>query len=266
MNGRRPRRSASLAAAAVASAAVVLTACDPGGSTVPTSSSSSSTVADPSTSQPTVTTTSVALAPSTDGFGSGTAGYAGDSRNGSDWNFQVPRLVSGDTKIRDTYNGAMEKDADRIIADAKSSDRGVTVTNGDLTPEESSRVVIAKTTLSGTLVTLSATEGAAYPVTTVNTVVVEAGDGRQLSLDDIFTDPVLAKDQLAGLARAADTTGRLQDAEFSVDDLEQWIALDAGLHLYVPVIHTLGNVVPVTVGWDQLADQLNSTGQILFGS
>ncbi|WP_344779754.1 hypothetical protein [Gordonia caeni] len=262
MNGR-PRTPALLVA--IGATTAVLAGCGSTDSTGPsTSASPSTTVTVATTSQPSVTTTSVAVAPSTDGFGSGFAGRAGDARNGSDWNIKIPRLVSGEPRVRDAFNTAMENDADRLIADAKDADQAVTITNGELMPEEASRVVIAKTTLSGAMITVGAVEGAAYPVQTVDTVVVEAGAGRQLSLDDIFTDPAAARQTLAALAPAADPTGRLQDAPVPADTLQQWIALDEGLHLYVPVIHALGDFVPVTVAWNDLVDQLNATGKILF--
>ena len=264
MNGR-PRKPVLFVA--LGATAAVLAGCGSTASPGPsTTASPSSTVTVATTSQPSVTTTSVAVAPSTDGFGPGAAGRAGDARNGSNWNIKIPQLVSGEKKVRDAFNTAMDNDANRLVTEAKEADQAVTITDGELTPEESSRVVIAKTTLSGALITVGAAEGAAYPTQTVNTVVVEAGAGKQLSLDDVFTDPAVARQTLAALAPAADTTGRLQDAPVAADSLQEWIALDEGLHLYVPVIHALGDYVPVTVAWSDLAEQLNATGTILFGS
>ncbi|GAC57703.1 hypothetical protein GOHSU_23_00490 [Gordonia hirsuta DSM 44140 = NBRC 16056] len=258
---RRRAAPALLILAGVTSLALVgCTANDQASSWSPVSSGDGpSTV----TTSRSVTTTSLSLAPSTTGFTAESTDRAGRAPNGSQWDFEVPQISGGDSAVRTAFNAAIDARADGLIEEARNGDSS-TVTDGELTPDESSRAVVARTTLSGALITSGMTEGAAHPSTRVDTVVVEAGAGRQLDLDDLFTDPAAARETLVALARAADPTGRLAEASIAPDELAPWIALDDGLHLYVPVIHAMGDYVPVTLAWEDLATLLNSTAKILF--
>lgn len=251
--------------AAVAAAALLVAGCsaDESGSTS-ASSESSTSVAEPTTSQPSVTTTSISLAPSTEGFRPGLREVSGSSGTGSSWVFAVPQAEDGDAKIRKSFNQSMDDAAQRLIDGAKTDH--VTVEAGTLEPADHTRAVVARTTLSGVLITMGYVKGAAHPSTSVATGVVDAGSGRTLTLDDLFTDPAAARAQLVALATAADPTGRLHDATVAPADLGPWIALDDGLHLYLPVIHAMGDYVPVTLGWPQVEGLLNPTGKLLFSS
>lgn len=262
----RPRLALVTAAFTAAVLIVApLTACSTTSSPTSSISSRSSTaIADPSqTPAASVTTTSVSLAPSTAGFTPGSRKAEGTAANGSTWNLSVPQVSGGEKRIAQAYNAALDATADRIIAGA-GVDQKTTITDGDLTPAEHSRTVVARTTISGVMIVLGAADGAAYPARNVETAVIDPRTAGTLSLDAIFTDPVSAKQQLASLAVAADATGRLAEAAVDPQTLQQWIALDQGLHLYVPVIHAMGDYVPVTVPWSQLTDLMNTNGRILF--
>lgn len=258
-------RPALLIAAAAATAALAAGCASAGTSPSPDGSPPSSAVSYPSTSATSVTATSVSVAPSTAGFEPGARRLTGSADNGSTWDVTVPQVTGGTTRTRQAFNQAMDRAANGITARARA-DRRTTVSDGELTPREVSRTVVAKTTLSGVLITLGATDGTAYPSHSVETTVLDPGKNQALTLDSLFTDPGAARRQLLVLAAAADTSGRLAQTESAPDALRAWIALDEGLHLYVPVIHALGDYVPVTIPWPRLAGLLNPAGQVLFSS
>lgn len=254
-----------LAVIAVA-AATVLTACSSQEHSSSSSRTRTSTISVPSsTTQATVTTTSVSVAPSTAGFEASSKRLRGTADNGSTWDLHVPQVTGGTGPARKAYNDALTAAAERIVTGARAEAK-VAVTDGELSDGERSRAVVARTTLSGVLVTLGAAEGAAYPSHNVETVVLNPGSNQVLPLDSIFTDPAAARAQLVTLAMTADASGRLAGTTVDAGSLNAWIALDEGLHLYVPVIHAMGDYVPATIPWAQLSVLLNPTGQVLFAS
>ncbi|MFT3660582.1 MAG: hypothetical protein QM809_04070 [Gordonia sp. (in: high G+C Gram-positive bacteria)] len=206
------------------------------------------------------------MAPSTAGFEVDSTRLTDSAENGSTWDVTVPQVSGGVRTTRRTFNDALAAAADRVTSAARDDDATVTITDGELAPDERSRTVVARSTLSGVLITLSSTAGAAYPSHGVETVVLDPGGDRVLALDDLFVDPAAARHRLAALATAADPSGRLAQVPAVAEDLNAWIALDAGLHLYVPVVHALGDHVPVTIPWPELAALLNPAGRVLFSS
>lgn len=211
----------------------------------------------------TVTTTSINLAPSTAGFRGVGREHRGQTDDGTvTWNYTLPQVEGGTKAVREAFNTAMDSATGALVPGPAGTE--TTFGNATLLPEEASRTVVARTTLSGALIVDRMFTGAAHPTVAVQTVVIEAAAGRALTLDDVLADPAAARVQLATLARAADTTGRLSGSSVDPAELHAWIAVDEGLHLYVPVIHALGDYVPVTLAWTDVAPLLNATGRILF--
>ena len=231
------------------SAVLMLSACGDGGSpSRPTVSSAPSAI----------TATSVELAPSTQGYDSALDPETGDAENGSSWSFGVPQIGGGEKEVRDSFNGAMSKAADELMT--RAGKERMTLSDGSLGGERS-RVDIAPSTLSGVLIVQSSGESSGMDVATT---VVEAGSGKQLTFDDIFLDPSAATVRLRTLLRNADRSGRLGAATIDRSSLKRWVAVEQGLHVYVPVDQANGGFVPVTVAWDSVADLLNSTGKLYF--
>ncbi|MEZ5212231.1 hypothetical protein [Gordonia sp. (in: high G+C Gram-positive bacteria)] len=250
--------------AVTAAAALLLTGCSSNDhATLSGSAASSTSVADPTTTARSVTTTSVRLAPSTDGFTTGRRTESGSLENGSTWRFTVPQIDGGDSTVRHAFNNAMNDDARALTGPAAAAK--ITIDDADLGEADHPRAVKATSTLSGVIIVMPYAAGAAHPTVEVDTVVVDAGSGAVLGLDSILADPAAGRQQLATLAVGADTSGRLAGFTVSAAELNQWIALDDGLHLYVPVPHVMGDYVAVTLPWSSVMELMNPTGRVLFG-
>lgn len=197
-------------------------------------------------------------------FSAGLGSRGGSWANGSTWNFSMPTLSGGSgTPARTGFDEAIDAAADRLVDGAKESDLPVTIGNGELGDEKTRAVVNHPATLSGTLIVLTNTQGAAYPTTQVDAVVIDVQTGEALTLDDVLTEEA-ARTALAALAQTADTSGRLADASLDPAGFAQWIALPEGLHLYVPVAHVMGDYVPVTIPWNQVAPLLTPDARTLL--
>ena len=59
-------------------------------------------------------------------------------------------------------------------------------------------------------------------------------------------------DQLATLVTRIDN--RTEPVEPALDTFLDWVPTPEGFHVYVPVAHVLGDYLPVTVPWNDIAD------------
>ncbi|MFT3716470.1 MAG: hypothetical protein QM774_11130 [Gordonia sp. (in: high G+C Gram-positive bacteria)] len=233
------------------SGVLLVAGCGSGGSGEPTTPVSS----------PTVAATSAESAPSTEGYSTALDPEQGGAGNGSTWSFGVPQIGNGEKPVRDSFNQAMSDAADALVSGA--STRKVLLEDGELSAGERSRVDVADSTFSGTLIVRS-TEDGKDPVLSVSTTVVDAGSGKRLSLGDLFSDPSATVGRLRALLRQRDPSGVLAAAAGDESSLSRWVALPQGLHVYVPVTHAQGDFVPITVPWASLSDLLNPTGRLYF--
>lgn len=264
---RAPIAGLSLAAAA----ALVLTGCssDDDSAVSGTTAPATVTVTESATESPaSQSKTSAAEKPE---FSVGIRAVGGAGANGSTWNFHVPKLSGGDgTPARTVFDDGIDAAVDRLTDGAKESDVPVTIGNGELTDgdgdvEKTRTVVDHPAAVSGALIVLTNTEGAAHPINQVATVVVETATGEELTLHGILTGEA-ALTELAALAQTADTSGRLADASLTPTEFAQWIALPEGLHLYVPVAHVMGDYVPVTIPWSQASELLTPEARSIFAA
>lgn len=211
-----------------------------------------------------VTITSMSLAPSAGKFTATSGDEAGRSANGTTWRVRTPRVDGGDAKVRDAFNGEFTRHLNALVA--ASDGPKFTLDDGTLTPPEQTRAVVGLSTLSGVMITTSFTDGAAHPNTEVTTVVMDSTTGDILTLDEVLADPTSGRTELLALAVNRDSTHRIADAHTEPRALGQWIALPDGLHLYVPVIHAMGDFVPVTIPWAEVSSLLKpSARQLLVG-
>lgn len=235
------------------------------GSATPVAGSASAPgSADPSAAEASTPATSQRDDGPSDGFEASSRTERGTSPAGSSWDFLVPQVTGGAAAPRETFNAAMDGAALSLTGPA--ADSKVTITSTDLGSSDGTRAVVGATTLSGVVVVLTSSDGAAHPTNVVTTAVVDSATGDVITLDSLFTDPAAGRQHLATLAATADQSERLANTTVTASELSEWIALDDGLHLYVPVAHVMGDYVPVTLPWSDLGDLLTPAARSLFAA
>lgn len=172
--------------------------------------------------------------------------------DGTSWTVMLPQVRGGSPEVRAAFNGKLDSLLETITG--QPSGNGQTIGDGGLGTAERSRTVIGERTLSGVVIVLANTKGAAHPNNLVETTVLNSETGE--TIDDPFADKTAAFKALAPLAAAGDSTGRLRDAATYASGFTSWIPLPEGLHVYVSVPHVMGDYVPVTIPWDKVAPLL----------
>jgi hypothetical protein len=221
---------------ALASAAV-LTACGPDGS--PTTGGATSSTA--------AASTTVAGSPRAETFTATTLHL-----EGAGYKIDVPQVSGGKADPRTEFNDAMRAGAQEWID--RINRPGDSVTGGD-----SQVVRIGSQVLSGHLVVVMYSEGAAHPNSNDFAHVTNIATGKPITLPDLFTDLQQGLNTLSTQAEAQvqqnpRATGYSKSLLTPVvEHFHTWVATPEGMRIYLGEIasHAAGNI-DVTVPWSAL--------------
>lgn len=231
---------------ALASAAV-LTACGPDES--PTTGGGPSVTATPAasvTATPAASTT-VAGSPRAETFTATTVHL-----EGAGYKIDVPQVTGGKADARAEFNAAVQAGAQEWID--RITRPGDSVTGGD-----SQVVRIGSQVLSGHLVVIMYSEGAAHPNSFDAAHVTNIDTGKAITLTDLFTDLQQGLNTLSTQAEALvqqnpRATGYSKSLLTPVaEHFQTWVATPEGMRIYLGEIasHAAGNI-DVTVPWSAL--------------
>ncbi|WP_433680121.1 RsiV family protein [Nocardia sp. CA-119907] len=250
---------------ALASAAV-LTACGPddsmttgGGSSSITATSSAAGAAS------TATATSVAGSPRTDETATFTATTL--HLEGDGYKLDVPQVSGGKADARAEFNQGMRAGAQEWID--RISGPGDSVTGGS----DSQVVHIGAHVLSGHLVTIMYSAGAAHPNSFDSAHVTNVDTGTAITLSDLFTDLQQGLDVLSTQAQTL-VEQNPRAAGYSKSQLtpvaehfRTWVATPEGMKIYLGEIasHAAGNI-DITVPWSALDGVLKPGMRAVVGS
>lgn len=245
MTRTRVRATALLSATLLGSLVVV--GCDTAGEPAPSSETAVTTT------PPTAATTTTPIPTTTE---SAEFQWAPDpikeKRGHVTLDVSLPLITSGPAAARDAYNAAIKSGLEQIVTGATEE---TTINDGGLLGDEHSRVATPGPRVIAGVVILSAyTMAAAHPSNIVNTVVIRADNAQPVTLEDAFTDTAAAARTLAKSVTSLDN--RIEDVEPVPESFRAWLPVSAGMLIYVPVIHALGDYLPVTVPWDQVTTLL----------
>ncbi|WP_433599056.1 DUF3298 domain-containing protein [Nocardia sp. CA-135953] len=223
---------------ALASAAV-LTACGPDES--PTTGGGSSASSTPPTS------VTVAGSPRAETFTATTVHL-----EGAGYKIDVPQVSGGKADARAEFNAAVQAAAQEWIG--RISRPGDSVTGGD-----SQVVRIGSQVLSGHLVVVMYSEGAAHPNSFHAAHVTNIDTGKAITLPDLFTDlqqglSTLSTQAEAQVQQDPRATGYNKSLLTPVaEHFQTWVATPEGMRIYLGEIasHAAGNI-DVTVPWSAL--------------
>ncbi|AZG46737.1 hypothetical protein [Gordonia insulae] len=163
----------------------------------------------------------------------------------------LPQVTGGDAAVRSRFNSGMRAGLDDLIGNVGGGQ--FTVANGSLVTDERSRVTtITETVVAGVGIYMTNAPGAAHPNNHVATTTINASTAQPILLTDVFVDPAAAAQRLAMLVPRLDS--RADPPQPAIDSFLNWVPLSTGFHIYVSVIHALGDYLPVTVPWDDISD------------
>lgn len=161
----------------------------------------------------------------------------------------LPQLAGGAPAVRDRFNSGMHAALEDLLGPAVDT----TINDGSLLDGDSSRVTaLGPNVVGGVAIFNWYAKGAAHPNNSVATIVIDARTAKPVLLTDIWTDPQAAAAKLATLVTRIDN--RTEPVEPSLDTFLDWVPTPEGFHVYVPVAHVLGDYLPVTVPWNDIAD------------
>ena len=165
----------------------------------------------------------------------------------------IPQLSGGDPAVTARFNAAMR--ASR--ADMPEQSATMSVDDGEIDGFRSGVTRIGSGVVAGRIVLLWYGKGAAHPNQSLGTVVIATRTATPVTVNDLYLDHAAALTRLRTLLPQLDTSGRLNEQWLSGDDIAaNWLPTPSGLQVYVPVAHAMGDYVPVTVPWDQIAGLL----------
>jgi len=161
----------------------------------------------------------------------------------------LPQVMGGSPAVRDRFNSGMRTALDDLAGPAVDT----TIDDGTLMGDERSGVTtLGPHVVGGVAIFNWYAKGAAHPNNSVATIVIDAGTAKPVMLQDIWTDPQAAVVRLATvLPQIDDRVGALEPG---LDIYANWVPTPDGFHVFVPVIHAMGDYLPVTVPWDKISD------------
>ncbi|MED5803143.1 hypothetical protein VX037_19135 [Gordonia sp. Z-3] len=169
-------------------------------------------------------------------------------RASTTYDVQLPRIDGGESAVRDRFNSGMRAALDDVVTGLTDT----TVSDGSLADDERSRVTtITDDVVAGTAIFTTDAQGAAHPNNHVATIAIDAHTAAPILLDDVFLDTDSAAAELAAAVARIDP--RVDPVYPDIDNFLNWVPLANGFHTYVPVVHALGDWLPVTVPWDEIS-------------
>lgn len=161
----------------------------------------------------------------------------------------LPQLTGGTAPVRDRFNSGMRTALDDLAGPATDT----TIKDGELPGDDRSRVTtITPRVVAGVAIFNWYAKGAAHPNNGVATITVDADTARPILLTDVFTDQQAAGERLA--TAVTQINSDVVPFDQSIDNFLDWVPTAEGFHVYVPVIHAMGDYFPVTVPWDRISD------------
>ncbi|MFI8772588.1 hypothetical protein ACIGKQ_10555 [Gordonia sp. NPDC062954] len=169
-------------------------------------------------------------------------------RASTTYDVQLPQVDGGTPAVRDRFNSGMRAALDDVVTGLTDT----TVSDGSLADDERSRITtITDDVVAGTAIFTTYAQGAAHPNNHVATITIDAHTAQPILFDDVFVDTDAAAAQLAAAVARIDP--RVDPTHPDVDNFLNWVPLANGFHTYVPVVHALGDWLPVTVPWDEIS-------------
>lgn len=162
----------------------------------------------------------------------------------------LPQVTGGTAAVRDRFNSGMRAALDDLLGPAVDT----TINDGSLLDSDGSRVTaLGPNVVAGVAIFNWYAKGAAHPNNSVATIVIDAETAKPVLLTDIWTDPQAAATKLTALVTRLDN--RIDPLDpVTLDNFLDWVPTPEGFHVYVPVSHALGDYLPVTVPWNDIAD------------
>ncbi|MGV9709631.1 hypothetical protein ACWDTI_03085 [Gordonia sp. NPDC003424] len=242
----RVRHAAPLACLALT---LALAGCSESGTAQPTPTTVTSTVTASATA-----TSPASPAPPTPAAAQGIRPFmvpVSGTRGTTTFDVNLPQISGGPDAVRARFNSGIRATLDDLLRPAADT----TITDGELAHGERSRVTtISPNVVAGVTIYNWYGKGAAHPNNSVATITTNAKTAQPILLSDVFTDPAAAAQRLA------DAVNRIEPEAApiapAIENFANWVPLPAGFHIYVPVVHALGDYLPVTVPWSELSDLL----------
>ena len=207
------------------------------------------------TSTVTVTTSDTASAPTTSSTAAAAAEFTAtllpvkETSGTNSIDVKLPQLTGGSAPVRDRFNSGMRTALDDLAGPATDT----TIKDGQLAGDERSRVTtITPRVVAGVAIFNWYAKGAAHPNNGVATITIDADTARPILLSDVFADQQAAGERLA--TAVTQINSDVIPFDQSIDNFLNWVPTAEGFHVYVPVIHAMGDYVPVTVPWDRISD------------
>lgn len=242
------RNSRLIVAVLVATAAAAA-----GCATDDTGSTPSSVRTEISTTVMTTTVTSPPSSPSTSTqAASGYVGTLVPTRGRTEtttFDVNLPQVTGGQAPVRERFNTGMRS----ALTDVVNQLSDATVSDGTLLGDERSRVTTTtQQVVAGVAIFSTYGRGAAHPNNTVATITINADTAQPILLSEVFTDQNAAAARLAASVNRIDS--RANPVAADINNFANWVPLQSGFHVYVPVSHAAGDYLPVTVPWNEIAD------------
>ena len=172
-----------------------------------------------------------------------------ETRGSNTVDVTLPQVSGGTPAVRDRFNSGMHAALEDLLGPAVDT----AIYDGSLLDGDSSRITtLGPNVVGGVAIFNWYAQGAAHPNNSVATIVIDARTAKPVLLKDIWTDPQAAATKLAALVTRIDNC--TEPVEPSLDTFLDWVPTPEGFHVYVPVAHVLGDYLPVTVPWNDIAD------------
>ncbi len=173
-----------------------------------------------------------------------------ETRGSNTVDVTLPQVSGGTPAVRDRFNSGMHAALEDLLGPAVDT----AIYDGSLLDGDSSRITtLGPNVVGGVAIFNWYAQGAAHPNNSVATIVIDARTAKPILLKDVWTDPQAAAAKLSTLVvRIDDRIGPLDPA--TMDNVLDWLPTPEGFHVYVPVAHVLGDYLPVTVPWAEIAE------------
>lgn len=240
-------RAATVLATAAGVVAIAAACGTDDGTALPVSRTVETTVLTITESTTDAPSTAMSADPATNGYRPALVRTEGRQETTS-FDVLLPQVQGGDPAVRARFNSGMRTALDDVVTGLSD----VTVSDGELVGDERSRVTtVTDGVVAGALVVTTYARGAAHPNNHVATITIDARTAQPILLDDVFVDPEAAAAQLAAVVTQIDP--RADPVSADIGNFLNWVPLTDGFHTYVPVVHALGDWLPITVPWSELS-------------
>lgn len=187
-----------------------------------------------------------------------------DTRGAADsdaktWTLSVDLISGGDSRVTQAFNDGVQAIANKQLESYRTGD---TVPNWNF--QTTPTIYFGGASVAEVIEGVFMGKGAAHPLNSVGTVVIDSRTGKSLTLGDLFTD------KQAGLNRLSEQTKKIFPTQYdhsislendpgaapTDENFANWIPTPSGLELHF-ADYQFGHGLPrITVPWDALTDVL----------